>query len=298
MSSGRQSEPAWLEEACALLDQRVGHRVLERHRPDLAEKVVQLASQSGLASPGQVVERLRSRPLDDPTVRDLLAKVTVNESYFFRDASTMETLRTQVLPRLIESRSRQKLLRVWSAGCSRGEELYSLAILLQECLPDPASWSVTLVGTDVAQSSLEAARAALYSDWSLRTLSPQERDRYFLREGRRWHLRREYRRNATFALQSITTDPAPAPHEFDLLFFRNVAIYLSVEATEAAFERLRQAMAPGAFLVVGPSDPSPPYPWPTEIAPGALYARRPPRDAPAPPAPPPAVAEALPAPAP
>ncbi|MDF1565456.1 MAG: tetratricopeptide repeat protein [Deltaproteobacteria bacterium] len=270
-----QTEGHWLDEAAALLDARIGHRVLDRHRPELARTLRQIAAARGHEHPEQLLAHLRGASLDDPAMRDLLSRVTVNESYFFRDEATMATLRRRVLPRLIESRSSTRLLRVWSAGCSRGEELYSLAILLEKHLPDPASWTINLVGSDVDQNALDVARSGLFADWSLRTLTPVEKERHFQREGRKWRLQTRYRRGVTFVQQSVTTDAAPAPHEFDLLFFRNVSIYLSAARTREAFERLRAAMAPGAFLVLGPSDPPPPFPWPTEIAPGTLLSRRP-----------------------
>src|SRR5689334_15151692 len=100
------------------------------------DKLLAITSEFGLGSLDDCLNLLSTLPLEAPLVQRLLERFTNKESYFFRDAITMDTLRTEVLPALIRASQETRTLRVWSAGCSTGEEIYSLNILLRELIPN------------------------------------------------------------------------------------------------------------------------------------------------------------------
>ena len=111
--------------------------------------------------------------------KDLTLLLTTGESYFFRDRGQMKLLETQILPELIDKQKNSRSLRIWSAGCSTGEEPYSLAIMLQKLIPNWCDWKIFILGTDINQSNLEKAKRGIYSDWSFRLVDPEVRDLYF-----------------------------------------------------------------------------------------------------------------------
>jgi chemotaxis methyl-accepting protein methylase len=188
---------------------------------------------------------------------ELVEHLTVGETYFLRDPAQVAALRQVILPEILERRLGDRRIRVWSAGCSTGEEPYTLAILLHEqtILDD---WGVLLVGTDVNRESLRIAREATYPAWSFRATSEQFRQRYFEPVGMNWRLTDSVRRMVRFGWSNLAADPLTPPSaDFDLIACRNVTIYFDEAATQRLYRTLVAALAPGGWLVLGPSDPLP-----------------------------------------
>jgi chemotaxis protein methyltransferase CheR len=192
----------------------------------------------------------------------LAERLVIGETHFFRVAPQIAALRDVVLPGLIADRASQRRLNLWSAGCSSGEEPYTLAILLRELLPAAEGWQIRLLATDLSAAALDVARRARYRDWSFRETPERIRRSYFLREGDNWHLDGAIRRMVQFALLNLVADqfPAPTPEiaAFDLILCRNVTIYFGQEVTGRLYRRFAAVLAPGGWLIVGPSDPAPP----------------------------------------
>jgi chemotaxis protein methyltransferase CheR len=211
----------------------------------------------GLARERNVVtylERLRAEPA---LLRALIGEVTIGETYFFRDADQFEVIRTTVLPDVVRRRGPAAPLRIWSAGCSTGEEPYSLAILLEECgLAD----RTMLLATDVSSTSIETARRGQYGAWSFRRDVAGWRERCFVRTGKRWSIATAYRR-VDFIVHNLM-HPAPASiisaGGFDLIVCRNVLLYFDHKTVERATHLLADALAPGGWLLMSPTDPPPP----------------------------------------
>ena len=219
----------------------------------------------------------------------LEAEITIGETFFFRYAEQFEALRDTILPGLIADRQPELALKIWSAGCSTGAEPYSLAILLHEllgaALPD---WHVAITGTDISHAALATARAAEYGRWAMRTLPPEERQRYFLRlpaapgparEGT-YILRPEYRRIVRFERQNLmclVEAGAPAPvAEYDLILCRNVLIYFHADTVAAIVRALARRLRPGGWLLIGHAEPNPAFAgWLTPVnLPGTVAYRR------------------------
>lgn len=257
-----------------LLEEKIGHEIPERRFRQLGETVRALATESGYTSVGEYLALARTLPMDAPLVQSLVHAVTNKESYFFRDAATMQSLREKIFPELIQRCQENKTLRIWSAGCSTGEELYSLSIVLQEMIHDYESWNICLLGTDIDEVAVFKARRGQYKRWSLRTTADPERRRYFHcdADNNNFVLKKEYRKNVAFGLHNLadSTLNAPSPSTFDLIFCRNVLIYFSEDSQRVVHRKFRRALAPGGMWIAGSSDPTPGQEWTTRVHPGVL----------------------------
>ena len=137
-------------------------------------------------------------------LRGLVSRLTVGETYFFRNRGQFTALRDQILPEIIRRRrGKHQCLRIWSAGCSTGEEPYSLAILLRELLADIGDWNIHILATDINEDALAAAREGVYRNWSFREVEEHYRQQYFTPEGESSRIRPE--------VQSMVTLPLPQP---------------------------------------------------------------------------------------
>lgn len=195
--------------------------------------------------------------------RWLIESLTTTESYFFRDKGQFSLLRHQVLPELITQKRQQAAasltvrpsLRIWSAGCSSGEEAYSLAILLRELIPDFIHWNLTILGTDINPAVLEQARSGIYSNWSFRSLDPGIQQRYFHSHRDGWRIRPDIGAMVTFQSSNLVQDRYPDPirqiENVDLIICRNVFIYLQAEAIAQVLQKFYAALAPDGYLLTG-----------------------------------------------
>lgn len=191
----------------------------------------------------------------------LINAVTVGETHFFRNQPQFDALYHHVLPELITRQRPLRALRIWSAGCASGEEAYSVAMLLRELLPDANDWAITILATDINNEALDRARQALYGEWAFREERARLwRQRYFIREGKRYRLKPEVRRMVTFARLNLVDDVYPSYEtnttSLDLVLCRNVTIYFSELVTRRVVARFYEALTPGGWLVVGHAEPS------------------------------------------
>ena len=188
---------------------------------------------------------------------DLVEHLTVGETYFLRDPAQIAALRETILPEILLRRGAEQRIRIWSAGCSTGEEPYTLAILLLE-KHLTAAWDVQLVGTDVNRESLRVAREGRYPAWSFRATPDYVRDRYFEPAGNGWRLSEPIRRMARFAWMNLGAEAMVPPlADLDLVMCRNVTIYFDEAATQRLYQMLIRSLAPGGWLMLAPSDPLP-----------------------------------------
>ncbi len=187
-----------------------------------------------------------------PERQSLLDEVTIQETHFFRNPPQMRALRTEVLPELVRAaRGRGRRLRIWSAGCSTGEEPYTVAMMLRELLPDLTGWDVRVLATDLSQTALRTARAGTYGERAVQLASPATRGRFLLpTEAGRYEVRREVRELVRFTHHNLVLDPVPR-ESFDLILCRNVTIYFGRETTRALVRRLHGCLRDGGYLLLG-----------------------------------------------
>jgi chemotaxis protein methyltransferase CheR len=226
-----------------LLYERARDRVLARKLPSLDAYVDEL-------------ERI-----DSEEWRALEDAITVGETYFFRYPDHFKALREEVLPRLINARRDVRSLRIWSIGCSNGAEPYSVAIALRELLGDDVdSWRISITGGDISEKVLAHARSGRFNAWALRTMGPEDRLKYFDRDGAIWVLKRMFRSMVRFERQNILDLLSPTPPiewaAFDVILCRNVLIYFSPEQAVQISSALSRSLSPDGVLLLGHAEAS------------------------------------------
>jgi chemotaxis protein methyltransferase CheR len=174
-----------------------------------------------------------------------------NETYFFRDRAPFDMLQRHALPELALRRQKTKRLRIWSAGCSTGQEVYSLSMLFAEEPDKWRGWSVDVLGTDVSTSCIDRARNGAYSQFEVqRGLGINQMIKWFEETADGWRAVEALRKHVRFQVHNLL-EPAPHPGDFDIVLCRNVLLYLSPEKKTLAFERIAGAMAEDGWLMLG-----------------------------------------------
>ncbi|WP_165483166.1 CheR family methyltransferase [Legionella genomosp. 1] len=192
---------------------------------------------------------------DDKLIKSTIDILTVQESYFFRDSPLFSYLKNELLPQLInKKRMKQTLsLRIWSAGCARGEEIYSIAILLNELLPDINRWTIELAATDISYSALEKGISGVFNESRLRATEDKLREKYFIKRDSLYYLNEEIKNRVSFSYFNLRK-PGKLFKSFDLIFCRNVFIYFSKSHVENILQFFYEHLVEGGILFLGPAD--------------------------------------------
>ena len=213
-------------------------------------KLTPIARMTGARNLKDFVDRLKQ----DRQVhlhRAVAEAMTINETSFFRDLKPFEMLREAVLPRLIEQRSSQRRLRIWSAASSTGQEAYSLAMALVEHFPIVAGWDVKIIGTDISRYVVEYAQRARYRRLEVnRGLPVRMLMKYMTRDSEEWVVNERLRRMCEFQRANLCI-PLPALPQFDLVLLRNVLLYFTRQDRTALFREVHRKMASDGCLVLG-----------------------------------------------
>lgn len=209
----------------------------------------------------QYFERLHLEGDGGRELKYLVSRLTVGETHFFRNKPQINALRNVILPDIIKRKSMgNRTLKLWSAGCSTGEEPYTLAMILRDLLPDIASWDVLILATDINGEALSAARRGTYRDWSFRDVDDYYLRRYFSRDEGGWNISRELESMISFRYLNLADDHYPAAvtktDDLDLIICRNVMIYFTVELSLQVTERFFRCLRDGGYLIVGHSEHS------------------------------------------
>lgn len=239
---------------------RTGIRVSADRCSELECTLSAAARELGIAVPS-LVRRLLAHQTTREELKVLASHLTVGETYFFRDPAIFEVLENCVLPGLISSRTCDRHLRVWSAGCSTGEEAYSIAIVLDRLLPDLQHWNVTLLATDVNVRALQKAAEGVYSDWSFRGVPSSTRDKYFTRvRSGRYAIQARIRRMVSLGYLNLAEETYPSlsnnTNGMDLIFCRNVLMYFCAQPAQRVVGNFWRALVDEGWLVVSPSETS------------------------------------------
>jgi chemotaxis protein methyltransferase CheR len=174
-----------------------------------------------------------------------------NETYFFRDRTPFDTLSKYALPALATKRASKKRLRIWSAGCSTGQETYSLAMLFADEPEKWKGWTIDILGTDVSGCVVDRARRGTYTQFEVqRGLAITQTIKWFEESGDGWRISEPLRKNVRFQVQNILEAP-PQPGGFDIILCRNVLLYLCSEKKALAFDRLSSGLAEDGWLMLG-----------------------------------------------
>lgn len=232
-----------------LVSSRLALDLSRRSPRSIAEIFTSQAKRHRCKDLAAYAQQLRSEKDDAPVWTALIDELTIAETYFFRDPGQMQLLRQELFPRLIKE-SGGRPLKIWSAGCSTGEEPYSLAMVLDQiAVPRPPE----IIGSDVNPQVLRVARAGIYRERSLRSTPPELRDRYFKAQPGKdtWQLLPRIRDQVAFQPDNLARPSLAARTEVDLIVCRNVLIYFERELVAAILERFTRCLRPGGFLLVG-----------------------------------------------
>lgn len=182
--------------------------------------------------------------------------VTTNETYFYRERNQLDAFAEEILPEMAQRNSGKKSLRIWSAGCSTGEEPYTLAILCSESGLFDDSWQVDIIGTDISQRVLKTARKAVFSQSSFRATDGDAVDRYFSRtEDGKYSLDDSIRNMVHFGHLNLMDEKMMGLiRECDIIMCRNVIIYFDQNAKARAINSFYRKLVPGGYLLLGHSE--------------------------------------------
>ncbi len=188
----------------------------------------------------------------------LLDSITTNFTFFFREQGHFDYLRRDILPELVaQKRGYEKRIRIWSAACSSGEEVYSIAMTLLDAIENPSSWDITILGTDISTRALKAAESGIFPKERIQPVPPPLVKKFFLRGEDQWKdfvkVKEEVRRVVRFRRLNLM-EPFQFPEPFDCIFCRNVMIYFDKKTQADLVNRLYQVLEEGGFLLIGHSE--------------------------------------------
>lgn len=191
--------------------------------------------------------------------KEIVNAITTNETLFFRDASPFEVFKHKILPDLIDARSKSASgrnipLRIWSAACSTGQEVYSIAIALREALGNLNNFQISILGTDISDEAVTKASYGKYNKFEIeRGLPLQTLNKYFSLQGDGWKIRDEIRAMAVFKKFNLMK-PFAGLGKFDIVFCRNVAIYFTPADKKMVFEKIATVLEPDGSLIIGSTE--------------------------------------------
>lgn len=187
-------------------------------------------------------------------LEEAVDRVAVNETYFFREDYQLRAFSDEILPEIRWQPQREHQLSIWSAGCSTGEEPYTISMLLLEN-GTFGDWDVRIIGSDISRKVLRAAAGARYRESSMRATDPRRRQRFFQKIDGMWELREEVTAPVAFArLNLLEHQPLGLVGEVDIVFCRNVLIYFDMAARERVIDSFYRHLAPGGYLLLGHSE--------------------------------------------
>ena len=233
-----------------LLEARTGQQLTMSRRWRIETALSALLRERGISTLDELITILVMGK--EPSLSQMVVEALLNnETYFFRDRAPFDVLQRYALPELAQRRAKSKRLRIWSAGCSTGQEAYSLAMLFAEEPDKWRGWTVDILGSDVSMACIDRARTGIYTQFEVqRGLGINQTIKWFEECADGWRAVEELRRPIRFQVHNLLEQP-PHPGGFDIVLCRNVMLYLSPEKKTLGFERLAASMAEDGWLMLG-----------------------------------------------
>jgi chemotaxis protein methyltransferase CheR len=226
------------ESALMLFDRRLGERL----------------EALGLPNYQAYYKYLRFDAHNQQEIEEAVERLTTKETYFFRQEYQLRAFQSELLPRLQQANSRSKRLLVWSAGCSTGEEAYTLAALIWECQLFEG-WDVRVIGTDLSKQAVSHARRGVYQASALRATSARDKARYFTELADGFHVEHFVKKLCQFGQMNLfEVGRGNLVGRVDAIFCRNVLIYFDVRSRKRVIDNLYQRLSPGGYLMLGHSE--------------------------------------------
>lgn len=247
------------DEYISFIHKRVGILINRDHRELI--KAISSACDKYNSSPEEYLEVLKKADDNSEALSHLVSSITIGETYFFRDKQQIKLLRDVVLPKIIEKKVNlgEKTIRVWSAGCSSGEEIYTFVMLLKDLLPKMDEWQCYFLATDINIDVLKKGISGRYGEWSMRSIPGEYLARYFVKNGPVYQLHEDIRKRVTFEYVNLNTETYPSimngTMSQDLIICRNVLIYFDNDHIKTILERLSKCIVDDGYILLGASDP-------------------------------------------
>lgn len=233
-----------------MLEARTGQQLAPSRRWRIGSALSGLFREHGVDTVDQLIALL-TQAREASLARKVVEALLNNETYFFRDRAMFDLLDQRVLPELARRRAGVRKLSIWSVGCSTGQELLSLAMLLAEQEQRWSGWTFELVGTDVSESVIELARKGIYTQFQIqRGLGVAQMLKWFREVPEGWQADDRLKRMVRFEVHNLL-EPPPAQRQFDLILCRNVLLYFEGPTRARAFDRLGSSLATDGWLMLG-----------------------------------------------
>ncbi|MFT4924567.1 MAG: chemotaxis protein methyltransferase CheR [Phenylobacterium sp.] len=258
-----------------LIGEQTGLEIPQYQQKLLRQTLLKLATEQGLTDPAALLSQLRQSRLTsaanltsqsniaktNPLWQTLINALTIGESSFFRDSQRIHFLKSFYLPQLVQKKQQANdfRLRIWSAGCAQGQELYTIAMLLEPLLGKQEPWEIDLIGTDINSNEVAAAIKAEYSSWPMRGMETFYQRCYFSKQANQhWQLNQDIKKNSRFFVLNLkdpyvsnTNNPITA---VDLILCCNVFIYFAAEHIPPVLSKMADCLNVDGALVLAAAD--------------------------------------------
>ncbi len=228
----------------------------EKKWPEFKRAIKNSALDLGFEDPISYIHSLLSCSYTQKQLNILIGHLTVGETFFFRDKNLFQVLKDHILPRLIRSRHEKgKNISVWSAGCCTGEEPYSIAMLIDEIIPEIQDWKISLAASDINEMFLQKAKNGLYSSWSFRNVPMSIIEKYFQKpDNNNFKISDHLKKMVQFNQLNLVDKQYPLvlSNNQDIIFCCNVLMYFTPLMRTQVIQRLINSLAEGGWLIVSP----------------------------------------------
>jgi chemotaxis protein methyltransferase CheR len=259
-TDGLSVSPALFERFQRLIHQETGIWLADHKMALLCGRLSRRLRAFNMSSLQEYYDLVTQTDQQDERV-SMVDAITTNETRFFRDSRHFEFLKQRVIPRWqneAEQGLRHKAIRIWTAGCSSGEEPYSLAMLFAQHLTCEPGWNVTILATDISTRMLAQARSGIYNIAKSHEIPEAELKAFMLKgiddQAGQMKVMPEIQSMVDFEKLNLIHDPYPAEQSFDAIFCRNVLIYFDPPTKQKVVERLTSCLAPGGLFFVGQAE--------------------------------------------
>lgn len=245
-----------MEKIKELISNKTGWIIRENEQDSLAQKIAIRLHELKLSDVENYYKILESETaISQQEWEKIAMMMTIPESYLFRDQGQISLLKTRILPELINNNQGQKKLRIWSAGCSTGEEPFTIGIILKQLIPDLENWDILILGTDINPEVIKKAKIGAYNNWSFRSVDAEIKKKFFHHQGTEWYIDQQIRRLVKFEIGNLMADNFPnytsEINNMDLIICRNVFIYFEQTAILSVVEKFYQTLKPYSYLMTG-----------------------------------------------
>ena len=245
-----EKAPTSLQKILMILRSQTGHDFPHYKKTTIFRRVEKRMDVHNIEDAAVYVRYLQDHPDE---VQMLFKEFLIGVTSFFRDADAFEVLVKKVLPKVLEDKSEDYLVRVWVPGCASGEEVYSIAMLFREYMDEvKREYKLQIFGTDIDEDAIRQARSGTYPDNVAVDLTPERLKRFFVKDETGFRIKKEIRENVIFAVQNVIKD-APFT-KIDLISCRNLLIYLEPELQNRLIPLFHYSLKPGGALFLGTSE--------------------------------------------